>query len=132
MRRAMPLVVTIAMLLLAGCQWLGVSPSDAKPVGPGGDKGAVEVVIHYPAGAPVRKTIEFAGSPSVLDVTRRAAPVQTDFTPNGEQQVVAIGGEKNDPARARLWVYEVNNLSQSAAANLKYVTHGDVVRWRYK
>ena len=132
MTRALPLVVMLSAALLAGCQWLGGGASDTGPVGPGGDKGGVEVVIHYPAGAPVSRMIPIAGSPSVLDVTRRAAPVQTDTTPDGAQQIVAIGGEKNDSARARLWVYEVNNLPQSAAANLKYVTNGDVVRWKYK
>ncbi len=121
---------------LAGCGYFNPGGSGAAsgpgPVGSGGERGMVEVIIQYPSGQPAREVVEVAGTASVLDVTRRAARVETDLAPNGEQEVVAIGGDKNDSRAGRLWVYEINGLTHSAAPNLKYVTNGDSVRWRYK
>lgn len=126
--------VVMALCVAAwGCS--GFNPVETitpGPVGPGGPAGQVEVIIEYPSGKPDRVVLETAGNPTVLDVTRRVARVATDFAPSGEQEVVAIGGIKNDPRAAKLWVYEINGIVMSAAPNLKYVTNGDSVRWRYR
>jgi len=133
------LVAMLAALALAvapaGCEMLNFGTSESsgpKPVGHGGRRGAVEVIIEYPEGKPVRQIIETLGEPTVLDVSKGVADVSTELLPNGEQRVVSIGGHKNDPAAGKLWVYEINGVAQSAAANTRSVASGDSVKWRFR
>ena len=130
-------VVMMACVAAAGCQGFnlfggGDKSGGAGPVGPGGDKGAVELVIQYPEGQPVRQMVEISGQPTVLDVTKRAATVKTEFLPDGSQRIVSIGSHANDLSNAKLWIYEVNGVTQSAAPNLRYLGNGDVVRWKFR
>ena len=136
MKRAICIIAMVA--LAAGCEsfskgfFAGTGEKEEKVVGKGGQKGPVEVIVHYADGQPARQMVQVKGTATVLEVTRAVAQVETEQTPSGEQRVIAIGGDRNGLRAGRMWVYELNNLPQLGAPNTRYVQPGDTVRWRYR
>jgi len=124
MRRLIGLGMLTLVCLSIGC-------AAEQPLVRKENTGKVDVyIIATPGGRSSHTVVSIQSFPTVLEVTRRAAGVQTVMNANGEEWPVVIDGGVQNVAAGRVWTYELNNGYPNVAPNLKHLSDGDVLVWR--
>lgn len=121
MKRALGLALVVgivgAMCLVTGCASAGRH---------------VDVYITCKPGETEHKVVGISGYPTVLQVMKQVARLDTQMDPNGDIWIIGIDGKKDDVARQKFWMYQVNNLLPIQAPNVQMLKPGDRVEWWLK
>ncbi len=142
-------IVSIALLavLLAGTLLAGMGPSRSRPLR--ADEGAkdpasgevakvVRLIIDYGDGVEKHFTaVPWQKDLTVLGAMRWAAKhprgIRFQYRGTGERVLLTqIDGQKNEGARGRNWIYQVNDKQGDRSIGIYTLGRGDTILWRFQ
>lgn len=135
LRRVIPLL-SLLILIAAGCQQTATAPGDSKA---GRQIGTVDLSVDFGGRLEdVNVQIPCSADSTVFDILNRAVlsgDLKMKTTGSGETAFVhsinGIGKGDGDGESGKFWTYQINDQFVKTGSGVTEVDPGDVVKWRY-